>query len=287
MQRHLTIRAWLVLGMGVAFATSAHAQDESVLLRLAPPAGQVTPYLIAMDVTMSVPDNPMMDAPMTMRQEIYTTYTVSDTEGDAYTLSTIIDSVSVDVTGVPGMAGQTGEMERMMEGVSSRIRMTTRGEVVQVEMDEETLNPAMQQGMSGMGDFMGGISLELPEEPVRPGTTWTVPVDKTLDLGGVGQMHQQMELTYRLERLETRGGARYAMLSFTGTLTQELVGDAAEMGMSIHYEGDMTGTMDLNLEAGRFDSLTLEMALDGTSEAMGQTMSMAMNMHMEQGVLGR
>ncbi|MGD2136340.1 MAG: hypothetical protein PVF27_09270, partial [Gemmatimonadales bacterium] len=218
---------------------------------------------------------------MTMHQDIYTTYRVLEAAGDTYTVSTVIDSVRIDAAGMPG----TAEAERMMEGVSSRTRMTTRGEILNVDLDDETFGPAMQQGIAGMGEFMGGFSLDLPEQPVRRGATWTVPTERTMEVENVGQMRQLMELTYRLERIETRAGSRHAILSCSGTLTQDLVGDTAETAMSLSYTGDMSGEMDLDLDAGRFDWFTMETTIHGSTQVGGQKTNMTITMSMEQRIV--
>jgi hypothetical protein len=229
---------------------------------------------------MEMPDMPMMAGPTTVRQAVHSTQTVRAAEGDIRYLTVIIDSVELDA---PGIFGMMGPGAQMMEGVTQRIAMTTRGEILSSEIEDSTLSDELRQAMGTVQDIVSGLSLELPAEPIRWGAAWTVPVEKRVPLGNIGSMNQTMEFTYRFERLELRDGARHGMLTFSGPIKQTMLSDStASMQVEMELEGNFTGQMDLNLDAGRVEEMQATMELGGLMIAMGQDMTMVMTMKMEQ-----
>jgi hypothetical protein len=283
MRRHsLLCFLFPLAACGGGSAVRAPSPDDAVLLRIALPAGQVSRYVTSMSTTMDVAGNPMFDSTVTMRQEMYSTRTVVEAEGDTRRLSTVIDSVRMDAPGMFGMPETFGDL---MKGITMNTSMTTRGAVLSAEADSGSIAEMMQPGFGSTQDLMGGLSLDLPEEPVRAGATWTVPINKTFDVGELGAIHQNMVLTYHFDRLDVRGGARHAMLSYSGTMDQTMDTADKSVGMEMHYAGDIGGMMDLDLDGGRFAAMTMEMTLSGSVDVMGQNMKMNMSMSMEQAVL--
>jgi hypothetical protein len=239
----------------------------------------VSHHRTLIETTIEMPDVPMMASPTTMRQIMHSTQTVVDADGDTRILSIVVDSVEIDAPALFSMMGQGAEM---IEGLTQRLTITTRGEILDTETEASTAPAEVQQAMGTMQDIMSGLSLELPVDPVRWGATWTVPVEKSVPLGVV-QMNQAMEFTYRFERLEIRNGERHAVLSFAGPMSQEMSADSAvPMQMEMQIEGDVAGTMNLNIDAGRVEEMTMTMGLGGLMIAMGREMTMAMTMTMEQ-----
>jgi len=283
MRRPSTVWVLLLLAAcGAGSAARQPAPDDAVLLRIALPAGQISRYVTSMSTTMDMAGNPMFDSTVTMRQEMYSTQTVVAAEGDTRQLSSVIDSVHMDAPGLFGMPEAFGDL---MKGITMRTSMTTRGAILGADADSGSIAEMMQPGFGSTQDLMGGLTLDLPEEPVRAGATWTVPVNKTFDVGEIGAIHQNMVLTYHFDRLDLRSGARHAMLSYTGTMDQTMDTADKSVDMDMHYAGDISGTMDLDLDAGRFAAMTMDMTLDGSVDVMGQTMKMNMSMSMEQTLL--
>ena len=284
MPRCLALLAFLALpACGGTRAPAPPSPDAAVLLRLAPPVGQVSRYQGIIETTMEMPDMPMMGSPTTVRQTVHSTQTVLAADGDTHHLTVIIDSVAIDAPGVFGMMSQSA---LMMEGLTQRIAMTTRGEIVSSEIEDSTLTTGLRQAMGTVQDVVSGLSLELPAEPVRRGATWTVPIERSVPLGNIGSMNQTMEFTYRFERLELRDGARHAMLAFSGPIRQTMLSDStASMQFEMELEGDFTGQMDLNIDAGRVEAMQATMGFGGFMTAMGQDITMVMTVSMEQALL--
>ena len=282
MSRHVILLA--LLGLTACSGTSTPAPpspDDAVLLRLAPPVGQVSHYRTVMETEIEMPDMAMMGSPTTMQQTMHATQTVLQADGDTRHLSMVIDSVEIDG---PGMFGAMAQGVEMIEGLTQRITMTTRGEIVSIEVPD--VDTEMGRALGAIQEIVSGLSLELPQEPVRWGATWTVPVEKSIPLGGVAQVNQTMEFTYRFDRLELRDGARHALLFVEGPMRQEMVADsAAPMPMEMELEGDITGQLDLNIDAGRIEGMTMTMGLGGLMMVMDRDMTMVMTMKMEQALV--
>lgn len=217
MRRLGTMGLVCVAGAGLN-AIPARAQD-AVVLRMTPPAGQVVHYRTDMQMWSAMMGGMPSMAPQdsntpAMVQTIFTTRTVTAVEGDVRVITTVIDSSTMDMPGMPPqMRGMMGGQQNMLRGMTSVQRVDSRGRTLS---NETTQQPeALQQlgrmgrgGMMGGGGNMGGRgqSYALPEGPVRVGETWTV-TDSTQLPGGPGrQATAPVQMTYRLERIERQGG---------------------------------------------------------------------------------
>ena len=139
--------------------------------------------------------------------------------------------------------------------------------------------------MSGMGP--SGTSLEFPAEAVEPGHSWVVPMDKTMAMGGMVEVQQTAEITYRFESLELRNGARHAIISFSGPIDTAMVPDpSAPVAMDMSLQGEMSGKMEVDLDAGRIGATNVTSSVGGVMSMMGQDISMSMTMRMEQTPIG-
>jgi hypothetical protein len=250
----------------IAAATCAPASaQESVLLRMDPPAGQATRYRIEMQVWMSMSGMPGMREMMQgqqvdttqpmMVQTIFTTDSVRSVEGDVRAISTVIDSVQMDWPGMPMMRQMGGNMAGMMRGMTTIRRMDSRGRVISTEitsMGGMGNMPGMGRGgRYGMG---GSRSLALPEGPVRVGDTWTSVDTTQVPAGPGGQTNATARMTYRLERLERQGRARVAVISVRGELE-------AASGEQMATGGSMSGEVRVDLGARRMVGMTMEMSV--------------------------
>jgi hypothetical protein len=267
----------------IAAATCAPASaQESVLLRMDPPAGQATRYRTEMQVWMSMGAMPGMREMMQgqevdttqpmMVQTIFTTDSVRSVEGDVRAISTVIDSVQMDWPGMPMMRQMGGNIAGMMRGVTMIRRMDTRGRVLSTEITS----------MGGMGNMpgmgrggrmaMGGSrSLALPEGPVRVGDTWTAADTTQVPAGPGGQASATFQVTYRLERLERQGSARIAVISMRGDLQ-------AASGEQMATSGSMSGEARVNLGAKRMIGMSMDMNIRVQSPQMGGEMPIRTHM---------
>ena len=234
---------------------------QAILLRLEPPVGQVSTY--SADMVMQFEMAGMGEMTTNMRMQM--TQTITGIEGDVRTMEVTIDSMVME--GAPGMAANPAAQ---VEGMTMTMQMDSRGRPVAFQMPE------------GMGGPMGGISggplaqgfaqVFLPEGPVAPGAEWVD--DQPMDLGQEDvAMEVDKNLRYRFERLDVENGARLATISVTGTISIK-----AEAPMQMTSDGDMRGTMVLDLDAGRFRTYSMEMDMVMEMPAMQAPATMSMTM---------
>ncbi len=213
----------LVAACGGGGGPASPSPSAGILLRLNPPEGQVSQYKYVSETTTDMEGMPGMDSGMTLGQTMFVTTRVLEVSDTLWTLSQVIDSVDVDAPAI--MAMMTKTMEGI-EGLTMTMVMTPRGEVISSEMEggdlDATMEAAMEAAFDAVTEAMGGLSIELPEGPVFPGDSWTVPTDKTMSMAGVGNVLQTGE--------RRRGDAPPRGQGLLATMTQLLVAISPEGG---------------------------------------------------------
>ncbi len=239
---------------------AALSAQESAVLRLAPPAGQVSHYRYEMRMWMQVPGMPVGDssAPSISMTGGFT-QSVTHVDGDAHESRTAYDSLKLDA---PMMGSMGGQPEHMLKGLVIVTRIDGRGRVLstQVTGGDSTMQRQLSQVTSK-------LQLPLmPEAAVTAGTTWVDSQNVSLPMGAVGQMHSAARVTYRLERIEHQGGSILAVISGTGNTTQ-----ASTM---MTASGTVTSEFVLDLSAGRLVKSTAVMNMTMSMSQMGQSIPM-------------
>ena len=230
----------VVLALMVPAALSA----QQTLLRMAPPQGQVSRYRIETHTAID-----MMQASIDANAVMQITATVSAAVGDERTIQTVVDSFRIEAPGIP-----MPPMPSLI-GSSTTIRMTTRGQVLETTYSNEALTQAFG-GMSGPQGSSFPAGMTMPEEPVAVGHEWDGSSTVDTDGGQMGSVHVTTRTHYTFERLDRRGGAPIAVIAITGT-----VGQSNAMMSS---EGTMSGTMEFDLDAGRWvtNRITVELQMN-------------------------
>ena len=253
-----------VLSLLTAPTVAGQSPQAPVLLRLAPPEGQVSRYSLTVETEM---DNPMMPSSgplMTMR--LLQTQTIVGVEDEVIRYQTTVDSMTI-TTAMPGM-----DMLPDFAGSSFTTEIDTRGRPLGA-MDAEGLPDAPGVDVESLFQsfFQDSSPFALPEEEVSPGHSWThdAPLNLPMGLGGSGSA--AVATTYTFVSLE----GSFATLSYEGPIDMEM--DMA--GMGVTATGTMTGTMVVNLAEGRYQSHSSQVSLDMDMGAM--TMKMTMTSTME------
>jgi hypothetical protein len=252
--------ALAIVSLSASAGSVVAQQGQAVLLRIAPPVGQASHYSMVQQVRSQ---SPLADTLLvTMTQTVHMTQTVIGASGETRESKVVIDSLSMEVPGMPGM----GNMLAELEGLTQRVTTTTRGEVVEIAVDESTVSGMFQQLAEGIGEGLTGLSMELPEQPVRPGETWDTDQQSSLTMMNV-PMTTRTTVTYTLEAVRRRGDAMVATVSFSGTIDQT-VGDAGapEGGPSGGIAGTVSGRSELDLTAGRMLRSSTTSAFEGSME---------------------
>ncbi|MDE2721055.1 DUF6263 family protein [Candidatus Palauibacter polyketidifaciens] len=234
--------------------------EAPLLLRMAPPEGQVSRYAFSMDTSIESPMMPSTDGPLvTMAwQQVQT---VLSTDDDVFRIRGAVDSASTTIgMPMPGMDGMLPDLS----GMSFTVDMDPRGSVLQVVESEGVPEDA---GVSVESMLQGAGHSVLPEEEVSPGDSWMVETPIEMPMGTGGTMSMDMEFTYTFVSLA--GGL--ATLSFEGPMDM----DMDMQGMAMSGSGTLSGTLVVDLIEGRHVSQTsrqnMEMSVAGTSMTVNTT----------------
>jgi len=235
--------------------------DTPVLLRLAPPEGQVSRYATSMQTDVDSPMTPSSGPVMTIR--IHHTQTVLGVEDDVIRIRTTMDSMST-TSAMPGMT----DMVPDFTGSTMTVETDTRGRQLGVTGSE-----GMPDGGASLDGFLQQSShFVLPEHEVSPGDSWTQDAPMSLPMGPTGgPTSMEVEITYTLVSLE----GSLATLSFEGPFNM----DADMAGMGMTGSGTMAGTMVVDLAEGRFQSQSSRTSLD--MNMAGMTMKSTITTTME------
>jgi hypothetical protein len=224
---------WSTLAAGTAGA------QQAVLLRYAPPVGQVTHYRAVSQTWMQVPGMGSADTTQpAMTQTMYSTRTVTAMDGAARVVTSVVDSSKLEMGG--GMA-PSGDMYR---GMTTTQHVDNVGHVLSFELTPPPgTNPMIADAMRRRG---GQRQFVLPERRVAPGATWTWSDTVAMSgAGGASGGHTILDLTYRLDKIERHGGARLATISATGQMHSDNAAAAGAMS------GTVSEDLVFDLDAGR------------------------------------
>lgn len=220
----------------------AEPLDTPILLRLAPPEGQVSRYVHS---TQAEVENPMMPSSPVMTMSTYQTQTVLRVEDEVIRSRATIDSITTTMaTSVPGM-----DMPDFSGSVLTA-EMDTRGRMLGVTSTEGLDVP----GFNPESFFREAGYFVFPEEEVSPGDSWTMGAPMNLPMGPAGEMSMDLTMTYTFVSLE----GSLASLSFEGPIEMEM--EFGGGGMSA--TGTMTGSMVVDLAEGRFRSQSSRASFD-------------------------
>lgn len=216
--------------------------DTPILLRLAPPEGQVSRYVHS---TQAEVENPMMPSSPVMTMSTYQTQTVLSVADEVIRSRATIDSVATTMAmSVPGM-----DMPDFSGSVLTA-EMDTRGRMLGVTfaegLDVARFNPETL--------FREASYFVFPAEEVGPGDSWTLDAPMNLPMGAAGGMSMEVAVTYTFVSLE----GSLATLSFEGPIEMEM--ELAGAGMTA--TGTMTGSMVVDLAEGRFRSQSSRASFD-------------------------
>jgi hypothetical protein len=229
--------------------------QQMVLLRIAPPVGQTSTYRVETTTAVDVSGTSRLTTGFLMIMS----QVVTDADGDMRTVEITMDSVAVS-GGMPVMA----QAAQQMRGLRSVLRMDTRGRVIEAILPDSLVG--LIPGGAPGGANQGLAELLLPEAAVEPGDVWRDTSTTALDNDNA-TVNLKKDLQYRLERVELREGARYAIISITGTINTRVEAPGAN-GFSMVSQGSMRGELEIDLDAGRWVRNETEMSMLTESPTM-------------------
>jgi len=255
--------AWLLLGLA---ATPAWAQQAPILLRLKPSSGSVK-YRTDVDAWFTAVALSQGDPALpTVRIAVWATRTTTSDDSGRVVYTDVVDSSRFDLPRIRDVQPQLAPTSDLLRGMRIQTRtdplgrgVTTR---VLVAPNLPPDLPVLIRGAQGLA--ITGLRLatfSLPAAPARAGDTWTDSLRYQLgadrDLrnmlltgGGVG------EATFRLDRVESRGAARVAVVSAAGQViaAAQDAATASTMVVSTTSEGE------LDVDSGRLLRARTEMS---------------------------
>lgn len=196
--------------------------------------------------------------------------------GDANIAQTTSDTeVEVSVNGTPIPAADLAEM---INGLSVRLVMSPRGEILSSALDE-IANPQMAQTLSMIEDSFRQMTLIVPEGVVSVGDSWNQEVPLNMEQAGM-ELDTQTTATYTFEGWALLGEQPIAVIR--SDMTVNLSGQFNEMGMTTAVEGSGTGTGYSYFDngAGKLRSGDMEMTLNMRVSGEGMTVEQVMVMTM-------
>ncbi len=239
----------------LAAVPSVACSQESVLLRLAPETGLVSRYVTEVEARFegeSLPGVAPGEPVATGR--IWVTQTVTEAAGETRAYEIVIDSAGFDTPSMPGMAETLPDLR----GIRQTLRMSTRGEVLEMSVQGQDLPPGFEETMSQVGGVAGAASLQLPEGPIGVGESWTARHSVDVSGAPIGGLTMELEVTYRLDRVEDRGESRLAFLTAEGPMTLSSANPATEPQVS----GFQSGSVVIDLGLGRVHESDVEMRME-------------------------
>ncbi len=250
----------------LALAPAAAGAQEAVLLRLAPPVGQSTPYRTDLTVWLRTPLLSTDTVSPTATLRLYQRRTVTASDAAVLVFTDVTDSSSLAFPAFGGGVPVPGATGDLMRGLATETRIEAGGRGVATRL---VAAPALPPGMPGI--LRGVVSLALtstrlstfalPDRPVRPGDTWTDSLrydlertpgleETSLALGGIGTAR------IHFERLRVRSGRRIASL----VAVAEADASTLEGGASATMRLTGTARIDLDLDAGRLERSEMDLA---------------------------
>lgn len=237
-------------------------REGPLLLRMAPPEGQVSRYAFSMETSIESPMMPSTGNPLiTMAwQQVQT---VLSAEDEVIRVRGTVDSASTTMDfGMP-MPGMD-DLLPDFSGMSFTVDMDPRGSVLSVVESEGVPEEA---GVSVESIMQGAGHSVLPQEEVSPGDSWTLETPIEIPVGTGGTMSMDMEFTYTFVSLDDG----LATLSFEGPMDMDMNVE----GMAMDGSGTLSGTLVVDLVEGRHVSQTsrqnVEMSVAGMSMTVTST----------------
>ncbi len=233
----ISTRSALLVGIAVAGAIPVSAQ-EAVLLRLDPPAGQLTHQRLEGKTWMlSGTAVPSDTSQPTMTTTMYSTQTVAAAEAGIRTITIVVDSSRTEMGGgMPSpMAG--GDW---FKGTTTIRRVNDDGDVLS---STTVPGPNLPPMMAGRTTDFGGTPGRgtFPKHPLRVGETWTDTVTQAAPQGEA-RPARTVVTTFKLERVELRDGSQVATVSVNGGVSVP-----ADSARAASVSGDYTGEIVLDL----------------------------------------
>ena len=278
---------WLTLSIVTLLSVSSFTSPGKVLLRLNPQAGQNITWSIESKLTMNMVA-PGMPEPMNMGMGNAFSMQVNvldiNSQSKTYTLGNSLDSMSMSMSGVPGMdmsfnSNRTASGDANYEAMAETLRplldariasiISEMGEIQEIKGIKE-LNEKM--GASGGASGMSSNPFEnlqtyfpiYPDKKIAVGSTWDA--ETTMSNNG---SPVNVKYTYTLREI-SNGMATLDVVSAISMPESKF--DQGGMEMTISMAGTQQGEMTINTKDGITRSASLKQNITMDMSTMGMSM---------------
>ena len=269
-----------ILGVVLLWVSMANAQ-KAYNLKFNPANG--SRYGVVMNTTTKMLQDIMgQQMEMNMNMDINATYNISD-EASNKKMSMTYDTMKMlmEVMGKKivmnsndaDTSKEQNKVLRSMIGKTISVILSPQGKVLKVEGAEDIIKglagkPAQQEAMKGVfGEEALKSSIEqsfrfYPDKPVKVGDKWMAQVQLNQGFSVNGNYN------YTLSKVE----GKKAFIDVTGTLLTDSTSKLIKNGMEMIADlaGDMTGTMEVDIDSGMPLTADMQVKLKGNMEVMGQ-----------------
>jgi len=277
----------------VALLAGQTSADEAIRWKLA--VGDAFDYQTRQEMNMNVDAGAGVQMAMTAGQTMNATWSVKSVEanGDAV-IEQKIERIQSKMTAPDGQgfdydtdseepaAGVAAMVAPALEAKTSgplTFTMSPRGEVRDVQLSEElagAIKSSPGGDASSVEDFKSQVSqvaLQLPENPLKTGETWTTKIVVSSPGGGA----ETVETTYTYDGTREADGTTYAVIK--PNLNVDM---AKSPNVEMKVKDQKTdGEVLFDLKAGELHSLSINRNLTLDVVAMGQTMPGTMDQNIE------
>lgn len=180
-------------------------------------------------------------------------------------LEITIDSLS---SKVESPQGSTGGKIQMVEGKTFNMVLSPRGKEIDVTEAAKIEYNVEGSGNNNLSQYFANIFPDLPENPVKPGDTWT-KLDTVNSISSASKVIQIIQSTNTFEGIEKIDGLECAKI--TSTITGTMQTTTQNMGMDIFMSGPLQGTVTLYfaVKEGYFVREFSSAKMNGTIEISG------------------
>ena len=278
---------WLTLSIVTLLSVSSFTSPGKVLLRLNPQAGQNITWSIESKLTMNMVA-PGMPEPMNMGMGNAFSMQVNvldiNSQSKTYTLGNSLDSMSMSMSGVPGMdmsfnSNRTASGDANYEAMAETLRplldariasiISEMGEIQEIkgikELNEKMGASGSASGMSSnpFGNLQTYFPI-YPEKKIAVGSTWDA--ETTMSNNG---SPVNVKYTYTLREI-SNGMATLDVVSAISMPESKF--DQGGMEMTISMAGTQQGEMTINTKDGITRSASLKQNITMDMSTMGMSM---------------
>jgi len=238
----------------VAGISAQEVQAQApISLRWTPEVGREEVRRTEIVITVAGVNMPMSGVFMT--QNLYSTDVVLESDGEVTMIRSVIDSMDMEMPMMGGLPPGTPSLE----GMTVTMALSSRGEVSQVKMGEDTPSGA-EMFASQISEGFANAYTVFPEEEVAVGESWQVTVDvPSSAAAALPPEARTIDFTFRVESIDSQAGV--VSISISGSIGSDSEGSP--------LSGTVSGMMEFDYVNSSLKNSEQEMEMKMTDPNIG------------------